>query len=167
MIRRRSARRGSDRLDNLSSGPVVSCGHGVCTPSRHSDDVRSTRLRHRRPRGGSPSWRCRLRGTPDPRRGVAAAAMIGRLRYRKAVCGQRQDLAGSAHSRYVPAADLRLDASISERQLKVALMWTWSRPQADLHRALENLGSACLRVAGFRRRVSISLWLGPAKCRHW
>ena len=37
-----------------------------------------------------------------------------------------------------------------------------SRPQAVLPGALENLVSACLRMAGFRRRVWISLWLGPA-----
>jgi len=40
------------------------------------------------------------------------------------------------------------------------------RPRAVLQGALENLASVYLRTAGFRRRIWISLWLGPAiTCR--
>lgn len=41
-----------------------------------------------------------------------------------------------------------------------------TRPGAVLPGALVNLASTYLRMAGFRRRVWVSLWLGPAICGH-
>jgi hypothetical protein len=50
----------------------------------------------------------------------------------------------------------------SEGQLPGTPVNWKSRPQPVLPGALENLASAYMRVAGFRRRVWASLWLGPA-----